>query len=247
MTKRSQSRRAEYRGKDHRVQEQDNYSFKGKIQTTTYIKPVNESQRKMIQSIKNNTISLVSGQAGTGKSLCALYEGIRLVNSEYSDIKKIFFIRANVGMPLDSGIGFLPGDKASKILPLAYPVLDNLIEFMEEGKAKFIIEKEIIEVLPISMVRGRSFANSYVIVDEASSMTSHMIKAALTRISHGSKMVFLGDTGQIDIADKAKSGYQSIINRLSDCPDVGIIKFNKNEVVRHPIIAPILERLEGLD
>lgn len=149
-------------------------------------------------------------------------------------------------MPLDSGIGFLPGDKASKILPLAYPVLDNLIEFMEEGKAKFIIEKEIIEVLPISMVRGRSFANSFVIIDEASSMTTHMIKAALTRISHGSKMVFLGDTGQIDI-ETAKSGYQKVINRLGGCLDIGVITFNKNEVVRHAIIQEILDRLEGLE
>lgn len=133
-----------------------------------------------------------------------------------------------------------------KCIPLAYPVLDNLVEFMEEGKAQFLVEKEIIRILPISFVRGRSLADSFVIVDEAQNLSPHMIKALLTRISHGSKIIFLGDTGQIDI-DNCKSGYLRVIGRLEGCRDVGSIAFTKADVTRHPLIQEILDRLEGLD
>ncbi len=133
-----------------------------------------------------------------------------------------------------------------KMMVLAYPVLDNLIEFMEEGKAKFLLEKEVIECLPINFVRGRSFANSLVILDEAQCCTVHMLRAILTRVSHGTKLVLLGDLKQIDL-EAGKSGFAKVLNALANCPDVGVVRFNKNEVVRHPIIAPVLDRLEGLD
>jgi phosphate starvation-inducible PhoH-like protein len=236
----------DYRARDYRVQEPEPQSIRGKIQTTVLIKPVNESQKRMVNSIRNNTITMVSGDAGVGKGLISIYEGIKFINSQESPIKKLVYVRSNVGMKDSESIGALPGTLNEKMMVLAYPVLDNLIEFMEEGKAKFLLEKGVIECLPINFVRGRSFANSLIILDEAQCCTVHMLKAILTRVSHGTKLVLLGDLNQIDL-EEGKSGFAKVLNALSNCPDVGIIKFNKNEVVRHPIIADVLERLNILN
>lgn len=250
MTKRRQSSDRNYRSSSsdrtykNTVVEQE-YSTKGKIQTTTLIKPINENQRKLVQSIRDNSITLVSGGAGVGKNCITLFEAIKYINSELSPIKKLVYVRANVDMHGEKDFGIMPGEHNAKSLHLAYPILDNLVEFMEEGKAKFLLEKEVIEVLPISHVRGRSFANSFVCIDELQNANVHMIKALLTRISHGSKMVLLGDPGQIDV-NHYKSGFSKVITALSSCNDVGIIKFNKQDIVRHALIGNILDRLEGL-
>lgn len=221
-------------------------STKGKISTTSYIKPASDAQRDFIKSIKKNTITIGYGSAGTGKSLLALHEGIKLVNNESSEINKIFYIRANVSISQEKDIGFLPGGLIEKIMPLAYPVLDNLIEFVEESTAKYIVESGKIEVLPVSMVRGRSFKNSYVIVDESQNCINTTFKTLLSRISQNSKMVLIGDVRQCDLDVKysLNNGLLDAVHRLQNLDNVGIVEFGYKDIQRHPIIADVLARYE---
>jgi phosphate starvation-inducible PhoH-like protein len=221
-------------------------STKGKISTISYIKPKTINQSLFVKSIKRNTITIGFGCAGTGKSLIALHEAVKLINSESSEINKIFYIRANVSMSQEKDLGFLPGGLIEKILPLAYPVLDNLIEFIEEGTAKYLIESGRIEILPVSMVRGRSFKNAIVIVDEAQNCIGSTIKALLTRISQNSKMILIGDIKQCDLDIKygLNNGLLDAVHRLQGVEDVGIVQFNRQDIQRHTIISHILERYE---
>lgn len=217
-------------------------SFSGKVQTFKMLRPANSHQRAYVESIKSNIITLAIGSAGTGKTLLALHSAITLMNTESSPIEKIIYLRSNVGMVEEKDLGFLPGTLTEKIMPLAYPVLDNLIEFMEDHKARYLIESGRIEVLPVAMVRGRSFRNTFVIVDEAQNATPSMMKTLLTRISEGSKIVLVGDTSQCDLKATLKSGLLDAANRLNGLSEVGIIRFTDSDIIRHPIIADILAR-----
>ncbi len=218
-------------------------SSKGSIKTSSLIRPRTNAQRAYVDSIKSNTITLVQGQPGTGKSLLALHTAILLLNSELSPITKLFYVRSNVGMAEEKSIGFLPGSQLEKLGPLAYPVLDSLIEFMPEHQAKFLLESGRIEVLPIAMIRGRSFSNAMVLLDEAQNCTMHMLKTLLTRVGENSKMVLMGDPDQVDLSYGLKSGFMTILDKLQGLKDVGVLEFTVKDIQRHPIIQHILERL----
>lgn len=131
-----------------------------------------------------------------------------------------------------------------KIIPLAYPVLDSLINFMSEGNAKYLIENSKIEVLPISMVRGRSFANSIVIVDECANCSPNTILTLLTRVGENSKMLLLGNSKQKDTVATIKDGLKDAIQRLQDLPQVGIVIFKDEDIVRNSVIKDILAKYQ---
>lgn len=216
-----------------------------KIQTTKFIKPLNSRQKEYVRLIKEKTVVLCEGSPGTAKTLLALHTSICLLNDESSPIEKIFYIRANVGISEESSIGMLPGPLQEKIIPLAYPVLDSLINFMSEGNAKYLIENSKIEVLPISMVRGRSFANSIVIVDECANCSPNTILTLLTRVGENSKMLLLGNSKQKDTVATIKDGLKDAIQRLQDLPQVGIVIFKDEDIVRNSVIKDILAKYQN--
>ena len=229
--------------RNRRVTRREKIEERGKLETQRLIKPANRNQRDYIDSIKSNVVSIILGPSGVGKGLIGLSEGMKLVNSDNSDIDKIYYIRSNVGMSDELGIGFTPGSVKEKTMELAYPVLDNLIEFMSEGEARYVIEKGKIEVLTIGMIRGRSFRNKLIIVDEVQNATFHHIVAVLTRIGEGSKMILMGDIKQCDLKDKKKSGILEVTERIRDVKGVGVVEFTREDIMRHPIIRDILDRL----
>lgn len=214
-----------------------------KIQITKQLKAKNSKQRDYIDSIKKNVISLCLGPSGVGKDYVATGMAIELFNSESSPIEKIYFIRSNIGMSNELSLGAIPGDLGAKTLQLAYPILDNLIEFMSEGQAKYLIESGKIEVLPIGMLRGRSLKNSFIIVSESQNCTLAHLKTIITRIGEGSKMVIQGDTAQVDFKETKQSGLAELARRLQGLSGIGLVEFTINEIVRHSIISHILERL----
>lgn len=236
--------KVEYTESKLSYQETEYERFSSKIQTTKLIKPLNPRQKEYIKSIKEKVVTLCEGSPGTSKTLLALHTSICLLNEESSPIEKIFYIRANVGISEEKDIGYLPGDKNAKILPLAYPVLDSLINFMSEGNAKYLIESSKIEVLPISMVRGRSFRNSIVIVDECANCSPNTILTLLTRVGENSKMLLLGNSKQKDTVATIKDGLKDAINRLQGLPQVGIVIFKDEDIVRSSVIKDILIRYE---
>lgn len=238
--------KVEYTESKLTYQETEYKQFTGKIQTTKLIRPLNPRQREYIWLIKEKTVIIAQGDSGTSKSFLALHTAIQLFNNESSPIEKIFYIRANVGLSEEKDLGYMKGDLKEKILPLAYPVLDSLIGFMNESQAKYLVESGKIEVLPVAMVRGRTFNNSIVIVDEAQSCSPTSILTLLTRIGQNSKMLLLGNCSnyQKDTKANINDGLNDAINRLQGLPDVGYIRFRREDIVRNSVIKNILARYE---
>lgn len=212
------------------------YSLNGKIETTKYIRPVNVHQKQFVKSIKNNILTIASGEAGTGKSLLALFTGIQLLNDPESSIYKIIYVRANIEDQEEKDLGAMPGELADKTRFLAYPVLDNLEVFMKKEAIEYSLESCKIEVLPLMMMRGRSFHNTYVILDEAQNCTKKQLKTLMTRLCEDSKLVIIGDPTQCDI-DPFKNGLIDLEWRLNRKYNEGITEENKyNAQINYGVI-----------
>ena len=216
-----------------------------KIQTTKFIKPANVHQKQFVKSIKQNQLTIGSGPAGTGKTLLALFTGIQLINNPESEIDHLIYIRANVDDPEEKELGALPGGLIEKVRHLAYPIMDNLCAFMPQSNMEYLLETGRIEVLPLAMMRGRSFNGCFIIIDEAQNIAPSSMKTILTRCGENSKMVLIGDPNQCDKKNKLFSnGLIDLENRVlrkleyykesdKECPiDIGFIKFTIDDIVR---------------
>lgn len=194
------------------------------------------------------------------KSLLTLFNAIQFLNDKDSSIERIIYIRANVDNLEESSLGALPGDLNSKIKPLAYPVLDNLFCFMKECDANLLIDEGKIEVLPLSMLRGRSLNYSFIIVDECQNTSPKTMKTILTRLGQSSKMVLIGDTTQCDTKlGYFNNGLSDLISRLSSLIKsprfdqygeplpfpVGLIPFSLDDIIRNESIKWILNMYDS--
>jgi len=207
-------------------------------------KPYTRRQEEFWNLMNRNIVTIAHGAAGTGKTLLALWYGLSLVNNRLVD--KVIYIRSDVGVELQRGRGALPGDFHEKIKPLLGPVLDNLPVMVRSlGAAEYLINKSIIEPVLLEDVRGRSFNNSFVIVDEAQNLLPNHVKTCLTRLGSKSKMVVIGDTRQADLeAFRRNNGLLDAVHRLKNLKDVGIVQFDRTDSVRNSIISDVLERYE---
>lgn len=236
--------------KPTKVNKYKNYPSTDQEISKKSISAANPHQREYIKSIKHNVLTIASGSSGTGKTLLALYTGVWMINSQTNqyNIKKILYVRSNVGLSEEKEIGFLPGGLDSKMMLLSMPILDNLREFLPENKVQDLFRNKQIEISTLAMIRGRSLSNTLIILDEAQNASPNSIKTLLTRISYNSKIIITGDTSQTDIEfdpNKYKhNGLVDCINRFKDLEDVGIVSFSKEDIIRHPIIPHILERYE---
>lgn len=223
-------------------------SFNTSIETKAFIKPATTNQRLFVRAIKDSDITIAYGPAGTGKTLTAIHTAVCLLNSEASPIERIIYVRSNVDSDDEDAIGHLPGSELEKIKPLAYPLLDNLIQFMAKGTAEYLIDSGKIEVLTMSMLRGRSFPSSFIILDEAENCTPRGIKTLLTRMGDSSKVVIIGDPDQQD-RRRLENGLSDLVHRvepyigrlIDDYYLISMIKFGIEDVVRNGIIKTILK------
>jgi len=227
-------------------------SSNSKISTRKFMKPVNVHQKQFVKSMKQNQLTIGAGCAGTGKTLLALFTGIQLINNPDSPIEKLTYVRANVDDREEKDLGALPGDLLDKVRHLAYPILDNLELFMDTTTVEYLLEEERIEVLPFMMMRGRSFNNRFIIIDEAQNVTPKQMKTVLTRCGETSKMVLIGDPRQCDI-DPMKNGLQDLQWRMSRMIDnysqkdeeppinMGVISFTRDDIVRSYLTRFVLE------
>lgn len=203
--------------------------------------PLTENQKTFVQLMDEKRVVIASGASGVGKTLFALQTGLKLLDQRYID--QIYYIRCD---PLNrfgtKALGALPGEMADKLLPLLGPIADNIIELCSPGKAKYIMDNGLIEVIPLEYVRGRSFANSYVIVDELQNFSIEAVKMVLTRISRNTQMVLLGDITQKDSLDRFTNGLADAVQRLDGLNSVGIVKFGISDVLRDPVVKDILMR-----
>ena len=213
------------------------------FRTHNLIRPATENQRAFVKNIKRNTITIADGVPGCGKTLLALHTAITMINAPENGLERIIYVRPNVGVKDERDVGYLKGSLLEKIWPLAAPVLDNLITFMSEGDAKAAIENEHIIPTVVSLIRGRSFRNSLIIVDEAQNISINGLKAVLTRVAENSKVVVIGDLGQADLGElSAPNGLADALHRFVGLDDVAITRFEPEDIQRHRIIQHVLSR-----
>ena len=199
-------------------------------------------QEELWNCFKKNTVTVGFGAAGTGKTLLALHYGLFGIADGQFD--KVYYVRSDVGVEYQRGRGALPGDLSEKIAPLIAPVLDNLPCIMRShGAAEYLLNKKIIEPVLLEDIRGRSLNEAFIIVDEAQNFLPSHIKTCLSRVGKDSKICLIGDTKQTDLeVFRRENGLVDAIHRLSNLTEVGVVEFEKEDIVRNSVIAHILDR-----
>lgn len=197
-------------------------------------------QKKYIEAIRDNTISIGVGPAGTGKTYLAVAMAVRAFRAH--EVNRIVLTRPAV--EAGEKLGFLPGDLQNKVDPYLRPLYDALFDMLgSENFAKYV-ERQNIEVAPLAYMRGRTLDDSFIILDEAQNTTSEQMKMFLTRLGFNSKAIITGDITQIDLPDTKKSGLVEVVKVLKNVDDIGVIYFNENDVVRHRLVQAIIRAYE---
>jgi phosphate starvation-inducible PhoH-like protein len=210
------------------------------IQAARRITPRTQGQGRYIQSIREHDITFAVGPAGTGKTYLAVAVAIEAL--KHHQIRKIVLVRPAV--EAGESLGFLPGDLHAKINPYLRPLLDALHEMIDYDQMKRYMEQDVIEVIPLAYMRGRTLNESFIILDEAQNTTIAQMKMFLTRMGQGSKIVIAGDTTQIDLPRPSASGMIDALSRLRDIQGVNIVQLNKADIVRHRLVQDIVRAYE---
>lgn len=207
------------------------------------IKSRNATQENYLRSIENNIVTFGVGPAGTGKSFVAMYQALcYLWNKKNTGINKILLTRPAV--EAGERLGFLPGIIEEKLDPYMRPLYDALYDIAGHQEGADKIKKGIIELAPVAFMRGRTFQNSFIILDEAQNCTWDQIKMALTRLGDNVKLVINGDPEQSDLKN---SGLLDILDALENTENVGIVEFEARDVVRSQIVKDMLISIENYE
>ena len=204
------------------------------------VKPKTLGQKKYIETIKKNTITLGVGPAGTGKTYLAVAMAVTAFRAK--EINRIILTRPAV--EAGEKLGFLPGDLQSKVDPYLRPLYDALFDMLGAENVQKHQERGDIEVAPLAYMRGRTLDDSFIILDEAQNTTTEQMKMFLTRLGFNSKMVVTGDITQIDLPDGKRSGLKEAIKVLKNIEDIGVVRFNEKDVVRHRLVQDIIKAYE---
>ena len=201
------------------------------------IKLKNLSQFKYIENINKSVVTFGIGPAGTGKTFLAVASAVKLYDDE--KVKKIVLTRPAV--EAGERLGYLPGDLSQKIDPYLVPLFDSLEYFFGNENLQYLIEKRVIEIVPLAYMRGRTLSNACIILDEAQNATVSQIKMFLTRIGDESKIIITGDESQVDLQNKEFSGLKKVRKSLSNIEEISISLFENKDIVRNKIVSKILE------
>ncbi len=199
-----------------------------------------KSQQQYLDQIKSHDLTIGVGPAGTGKTYLAVACAVEALENDLVD--RLILVRPAV--EAGERLGFLPGDLAQKIDPYLRPMYDALFEMMGQPKVAKCIERNIIEIAPLAYMRGRTLNDAFIILDEAQNTTIDQMKMFLTRIGFGSKAVVTGDISQVDLPRDKTSGLRHALKLLSDIDEVGITRFKKGDIVRHPLVKKIVHAYE---
>ena len=205
------------------------------------IKPRNANQQSYVQNVLTNDISFGVGVAGTGKTYLAVACAIEAL--ERQEVRRILLTRPAV--EAGEKLGFLPGDLSQKIDPYLRPLYDALFEMLGFEKVEKLIERNVIEIAPLAYMRGRTLNDAFIILDESQNTSVEQMKMFLTRIGFNSRAVITGDVTQVDLPRGQKSGLRHAIEVLEDISGVSFNFFQSKDVVRHPVVARIVEAYEA--
>ena len=204
------------------------------------VKPKTLGQKKYVDSIRNNTITLGAGPAGTGKTYLAVAMAVKAFRAK--EVNRIILTRPAV--EAGEKLGFLPGDLQQKVDPYLRPLYDALFDMLGAESFQKYQERGSIEVAPLAYMRGRTLDDSFIILDEAQNTTREQMKMFLTRLGFGSKIVVTGDVTQIDLPDGKKSGLVDAMRILKNVDDIAINIFTEKDVVRHKLVQDIIKAYE---
>jgi phosphate starvation-inducible PhoH-like protein len=191
---------------------------------------LNEEQKEAKAKILENTVTLLAGQAGSGKTLLACNIALDGLFRRMYD--KVIITRPTVSK---EEIGFLPGDLREKMDPWVQPIYQNMFLLYDKVKVEKYIEDALIEIVPVSFMRGRTFVNSIVIVDEAQNVTHEQMEMIVTRLGKNSKMIVCGDTHQVDLKRKDESGFKFLYSgakRIKNMESITLLTNNRDEIVQ---------------
>ncbi len=204
------------------------------------IAPRNANQARMVKSFAENDLTFALGPAGTGKTYIAIALAVHALKNK--QCRKIILSRPAV--EAGEKLGFLPGDMKDKIDPYLQPLYDALEDMIPQQKLKEYMEAQTIQIAPLAFMRGRTLNDAVIILDEAQNTTRHQMKMFLTRLGMNGKMIITGDTTQIDLPRTVQSGLLQALRILKGVKGIGIIEYEKKDIVRHPLVQRIVDAYE---
>ena len=207
------------------------YGRKGAISAKT------DGQSQYVEMVKNNDVVFSIGPAGTGKTFLSVAFAVAAL--ENHEVDRIILCRPAV--EAGESLGFLPGDLKEKVDPYLAPLYDSLKILYAVNKLVQLLERKIIEVVPLAYMRGRTLDSAYMILDEAQNASVLQMKMFLTRLGIGSRAIITGDVTQIDLQNRSDSGLLQASELLKGVQGIGIVKLDKKDVVRHPLVMKIIE------
>ena len=207
------------------------------------IKPYSPTQANYIQALGSNEIVFALGPAGTGKTYIAVAMAVAMFNAQ--KVEKIILSRPAV--EAGEKLGFLPGDLKEKVDPYLRPLYDALHDMMPGEKLLRHMENGEIEVAPLAFMRGRTFSNAFVILDEAQNTTPTQMKMFLTRMGQGSRLIITGDLSQTDLPKDVKSGLGDAVRKVEGIEGISCVRFSDGDVVRHTLAAKIIHAYDEWD
>lgn len=207
------------------------------------VEPRTQAQKKYVGALFKNDLVFGIGPAGTGKTYLAVAVGVNMFMN--GEVDKIILSRPAV--EAGERLGFLPGDMKDKVDPYMQPLYDALNDFIPSKQMLRLLEEKKIEIAPLAFMRGRTLNNAFVVLDEAQNATTMQMKMFLTRLGQGSRMAITGDRSQIDLPRGVKSGLWEAEELLSKVIGVDFSYFTSKDVVRHPLVAKIIEAYEKIN
>ncbi|MDO8303168.1 MAG: PhoH family protein [Sedimentisphaerales bacterium] len=201
------------------------------------IEPFTEGQLAYINTMLGNDLTFCTGPAGTGKTYLAVAVAVSMLKKK--QIRKIVLARPAV--EAGEKLGFLPGDIAAKVNPYLRPLFDSLEDMMEFSQMKKFMEMDIIEIIPLAFMRGRTLNEACIICDEAQNTSSSQMLMFLTRMGRGSKMIITGDITQVDLARGEMSGLVDAVATLDGIPGIGMVELSQADIVRHKLVHTIVQ------
>ncbi len=210
------------------------------VKAKRWVRPRTEGQRRYVEAMREHDIVLCIGPAGTGKTYLAVAVAVdRLLRGL---TEKIVLVRPAV--EAGEKLGFLPGDMVAKVNPYLRPLLDALHDLLDFEQIQRYMAADVIEVVPLAYMRGRTLNNATIILDEGQNTTVAQMKMFLTRMGENSRIIVTGDVTQIDLPATVRSGLVDAVRRLANIPGIAVVRLTKGDIVRHPLVQAIVDAYE---
>jgi phosphate starvation-inducible PhoH-like protein len=205
-----------------------------------YVRPRTDGQGRYVRAMHDNDLTFCIGPAGTGKTYLAVGMAVSMLRQ--GQVKRIVLVRPAV--EAGERLGFLPGDIVAKVNPYLRPLFDSLHDMLDPEQVKRYMDNDIIEIVPLAFMRGRTLNQAVIILDEGQNSTVPQMKMFLTRMGNGSKIIVTGDVTQIDLPRQMRSGLVDAVHRLRNLERIAIVHLNEQDIVRHPLVQQIVRAYE---